>query len=376
MHIVQPLLTMTHNGLMIALGLAGIGFLIGFHELGHFVFCKLFKIRTPSFSIGMGPKVFERKIGQTNFILSALPLGGFVEIAGSAEIGQGDQKEATAQDPGSFASRPYWQKLLVMLGGILFNLIFAYAAITFLYLTGMPKHPLMYPIGATTTISMVQPDSPAIKSGLKEGDTIRKINNEEMQVGLDIIRFVQNNPNDGALFTIQHADGTIDTKTIGITQKQLDSPDIGDQKKEIGYLGIEFEVPRYGLFNSIKLGIKATNHLIYSILKVFKSIFTKNQFNNLGGPILIISQTIKSAHQGFNIFLLLLAFISINLAILNLIPLPIMDGGQILYYTIEAIIRRPIPDKVREYIHIATWIGVLILVVYISFKDICRIFLK
>lgn len=373
MQIVHSLLNMTHNGLMIVLGLAGIGFLIGFHELGHFVFCKLFKIRTPSFSIGMGPKIFEKKIGGTNFILSALPLGGFVEIAGSAEIGQGEQKEATAQDSGSFASRPYWQKLLVMLGGILFNLIFAYGVITFLYLTGMPKHPLMYPIGATTTISMVQPDSPAIKAGLKEGDTIRKINNKEMQVGFDIIRFVQNNPNDGALFTIQRADGTIDTKTIGITQKQIDTR---DQKKEIGYLGIEFQIPRYGLFNSVKFGIKATNHLIYLIANSFKSIFTKKQFNNLGGPILIISQTIKSAHKGFNIFLLLLAFISINLAILNLIPLPIMDGGQILYYTVEAITGRPLPDKVREYIHIATWIGVLVLAVYLSFKDICRILWK
>src|SRR5690606_27744818 len=100
----------------IPLGLFGIGFLIGFHELGHFLFCKLFSIRTPSFSIGFGPKLFSKKIGGTEFVISPIPLGGFVEIAGAAEVGQGDQKEASSRDKESFAVKPYYQKLLVMCG--------------------------------------------------------------------------------------------------------------------------------------------------------------------------------------------------------------------------------------------------------------------
>ncbi len=374
MQIIHSLMDLTHNGLMIVLGLAGIGFLIGFHEFGHFIFCKIFKIRTPTFSIGMGPKIIEKKIGETNFVLSALPLGGFVEIAGSAEIGQGEQKEAMAQDSGSFASKPYWQKLLVMLGGILFNFIFAYCALIFLYYTGMPKHPLMYPIGASTTISKIESESQAFKANLTAGDTIVKINDNEAPTALKIIQFVQENPNATATFTIKHANGSTEIKEIALGSKEITLPGKSGEKKEMGFLGIEFLIPKYGIIDSIKMGIKTTNQLIYLTIKAFKDIFAKKQFNNLGGPILIISETIKSAHQGFSIYLILLAFISINLAIINFIPLPIMDGGQILYYTIEAIIRRPLPDKIREYIHIATWIGIMALILYLSFKDICRIF--
>ncbi len=115
-------------------GIIGLGFIIAFHELGHFLFCKAFNIRVPSFSIGFGPKLFSKKIGGTEFSLSAIPLGGYVEIAGSAEVGQGEQKEAHANDEGSFARKPYYQKLLVMLGGIAFNILFAYVVLSLLFM--------------------------------------------------------------------------------------------------------------------------------------------------------------------------------------------------------------------------------------------------
>ena len=88
-------------------GICGIGFLIGFHELGHFIFCKIFKIRTPSFSIGMGPQIIKKEIGGTEFSLSSIPLGGYVEIAGMAEVAQGEQKEAKRSDKHSFNAKPY-----------------------------------------------------------------------------------------------------------------------------------------------------------------------------------------------------------------------------------------------------------------------------
>ena len=95
---------------------------------------------------------------------------------------------------------------------------------------------------------------------------------------------------------------------------------------------------------------------------------------NIGGPLMVISQTIKGAEKGFKVFLLLLAFISINLAVLNIIPLPIVDGGQALFYTIEAIIRRPLPEQIKIYVHYACWIGVLALTVFLSIKDVMRLF--
>src|SRR5579872_2199524 len=98
MALLKPLLFISQNICFFVAGLFGVGFIIGFHELGHFLFCKLFNIRTPSFSIGFGPKLISKKIGETEFSLSAIPLGGYVEIAGAAEVGQGEQKDAQATD--------------------------------------------------------------------------------------------------------------------------------------------------------------------------------------------------------------------------------------------------------------------------------------
>jgi RIP metalloprotease RseP len=146
--------------------------------------------------------------------------------------------------------------------------------------------------------------------------------------------------------------------------------------KTVGSLGVTFtmtELPGYSAFESLKWGTYLTNRYIFNIVYAFKGIFIQQNFSNIGGPLIVISETIKGARKGIKIFLLYLAILSINLAILNLLPLPILDGGQIMFHTIEAIIRRPIPNRIREYIHIASWIAFLFLLVYLSMKDIARL---
>ncbi len=362
----QHLISLFHSTFFIIVGIMGIGFLIGFHELGHFLFCKLFNIRTPSFSIGMGPRILTKKIGETEFALSLLPLGGYVEIAGAAEVGQGEQKDAKSTDERSFAVKPYYQKMLVMAGGILFNLFFAYFALSFLYFIGMPKTPFLYPINTCTIISSVEQDTPAAQCNLLANDNIISIDGKPIAGGAELIDHIKNSPNKPIKLLIER-EGKPQELEITIGSREVN-------KKAIGFLGIELEIPRYGLVDSVKSGIKATNHLIGQIVGAFKKMFSGQELENLGGPLMVISQTIKGAEKGFKVFLLLLAFISVNLAILNIIPLPIMDGGQALFYTIEAILRRPLNEKVREYIHYATWIMLLILVVYLSIKDVITIF--
>ena len=117
---------------LIILALFGLGFVIAFHELGHLLTAKLFNVLAPSFSIGFGPRIFQKKFGETTYALSAIPLGGYVELAGSAEMGQGEQTHAHDTSDRSFAAIPYWQKLLIMLGGIGFNIFFAYIAFSIL----------------------------------------------------------------------------------------------------------------------------------------------------------------------------------------------------------------------------------------------------
>lgn len=349
----------------ILLGFFGMGFLIGFHELGHFLFAKLFKIRIPSFSLGFGPRLLTKKIGETEFCLSAIPFGGYVEIAGAAEVGQGDQKEAFATDKGSFASKPFYQKLCVMLGGILFNLGFAYFSMIFLFAVGIPKTPLM----PMAIISTVQAGSAAEQYNLLPGDRILSIKEENVENNIPKLQgLIQQLPLKEAIIVVDR-NGEKITKAVIIGSKSIET-------QTIGTLGIEFDflpTPAHSLKDAFVLGIATCNKWIKNTFLGFAQLFSKKGIKQVGGPIMIISMTVKGAAAGYQIFLLLLAIISINLAVLNLIPLPILDGGQILFYSIEALIRRPIPHKVREYIHIATWIMFMILFAFLSFQDISRL---
>lgn len=349
----------------IIVGLCGIGFLIGFHELGHFLFCKLFGIRTPSFSIGMGPRIVSKRMWDTDFTLSLLPIGGYVEIAGAREVGQGDQQEADRNDEQSFSQKPYYQQLLVLLGGILFNLIFAYAAVSAVFFFGAPKMALMYPRYATSTIESVADQSAAHFADLQPGDTITAY--AQTPVGenpTELLKFIKEHPGQTVELTVER-NGT--QFTIPVT---LHTHEIGENK--VGQLGVELSLPARSLVSALKLGFKAVNAWAWDIVSSMGQLFTKRDFKQMAGPLMIVSMTMKSAQSGLAIFLLLLAFISVNLAVLNVFPLPIFDGGQVLFYTIEAIIGRPLPVKIREYIHIACWIMLLVLIIAMSIQDISR----
>ncbi len=368
MALFDTLLSLAQNALAIAIALFGIGFLIGFHEFGHFLFCKLFGIKTPTFSIGFGPILYQRRIWDTDFTLSAIPLGGFVEIAGAAEVGQGEQKDAHSTQKDSFAIKPYYQKFLVMTGGILCNLLFAYFAFILLSLVGIPKTPLM-PSQMKTVIAKVAPNGSAQEAGLQAGDHIHTING--VQVTDNVPQLIE------AIEPLAHKQATISYERAGNTKEltftvgeRTNAPTIGS----IGVISFETkDLPPRSFFEAIRQGIQLTNDFIVKTFTGIIGIFRKADFNNVGGPVVIISLLTQGATSSLKIFLILLAIISINLAILNLIPLPILDGGQLLFYTIEAIIGRPLPIKVREYIHIASWILIMGLILYLSVFDIARI---
>lgn len=375
MIILKPLSLIPYNLLLniagtlgIFAGLFGISFLIGFHELGHFLFAKIFKVRTPSFSIGFGPQLISKKIGDTQFSLSAIPLGGYVELAGAAEPGQGEQKEAHRDDEHSFKSKPYYQKLLIMSGGILFNLIFAYSVFIFLFNVGIPASDYL-PINITPTVQSV-PENATSNGKLQPGDVIKSINGipvskETMEL---FFKEIAEKPNQTIALVVERDNQEMnlevmtESKTIGQTNKGI--LDITFIKEPIA--------PR-PFMTALANGITLTNKIFLGTIASFKHIFTKRDVSQMGGPISIISETAKGASKGFKNFLILLAIISINLAVLNLIPLPILDGGQILFYTIEAIIGRSIPNKIREYIFIGTWLLLFTLIIYLSYKDILRI---
>lgn len=368
MNIVSTALFLTKNIGFIAAGIIGINFLIAFHELGHFLFCKLFNIKTPTFSVGFGSFIYSRKIGDTIFGIGRWPLGGYVEIAGLAEVGQGDQKDAQLAGEQSFADKPFWQKFLVMSGGILFNLAFAYFAFALVFMMGVPKSPIAYPTNATSTIETVVKDSPAQIAGIVPLDTITKINDTVVETANDAIEIINKYAGKAIKITVDRGGKSL-VKNVDVMQKEF----LGQTRGVIGIAFTMQTLPGYSLLESIKAGFKLANTHIINTLRAFKHMFAKRDASSAGGPIAIIKATVDGAQKGIKVFLLLLALISINLAVFNLIPLPILDGGQILFAAIEAIIRRPMPEQAREAIHVATWIGVMLLVLYMSARDIYRI---
>jgi regulator of sigma E protease len=357
----------------IGAGIIGLGFLIAFHELGHFIFCKFFSIRTPSFSVGFGPKLISKKIGETEFSLSVIPLGGYVEIAGAAEIGQGEQKDALATDKHSFAKKPYYQKLLVMLGGIMFNLFFSYFALILLFAVGLPDSPLTYSETATKKIEKVVIE---VVGHIKNKKKI--FNFRENDVLTSINGTLISNPAKQIETTIKESSNNIAEVVIKRNNKtytvEFDTNTL--EQNAPHYFGVIFkrQTPEPMNFTqAFNHGIKATNNWIAKTVESFFTLFKKRNVKQFAGPLAIISMTSSSAQSGWKVFLLFLAIISINLAVLNLLPLPILDGGQLLFHTIEAIIGRQLPIKIKEYIFIASWLMILSLMLYLSFFDIKRI---
>ena len=345
-----------------ACGIFGIGFIIGFHEFGHFMFCKLFNIEVPSFSIGFGPRLITKKIGETDFSISAIPLGGYVEIGGASE----EQGPLTER---SFAGKPWYQKMLVMIGGISFNIIFAYITLSILFMLGMPKSPIVYPLNATTTIAAVIPDSPAAQAGIVPGDILINANDEPVTQSQLFIQQVRAHPKTAFSLTLQRINGLQETLQVTTNQQEL-------YGKPTGTLGLMFDMKNLdplSFFAALQHGAAMTHTMIKNTFYAYKNIILKTDVSQVGGPIMIISETMTGASKGIKILLLFLSFISVTLAILNLIPLPILDGGQMLFYTIEALIGRPIPFNVRWYIHVSTWVAFMVLTVYLSIKDIAHI---
>lgn len=364
------------------LAVVGFGLLIVVHELGHFLFAKAFGIHTPTFSIGFGPALFERKIGTTNFRIAKIPFGGYVEVAGLAEPGQGDQAHAYATGEDSFAHKPYWQKFLVLMGGIIFNLLFAYITFAVLFMVGdSSREP------AISVVQIVK-DSAADKFGLKAGDHLVAINqiNALDESGkpknLDHIQDlfleeIKNNPNkEITIKVLRKAD---ETDPQGTWAEQELHIILGEKKVEeatIGTLGAFFSAPiqKLPFFAAIKRSITHTNQWIYNIVHGLKSMFTQRSLKGAGGPVMIVAQTFKFAQSGLLPLLVFLAIMSINLAVFNLLPLGITDGGNLLFATIEAIIRRPTPEFIRIGVNLISIALFGLLFLYLTFQDVAQLF--
>ncbi len=352
--------TLLHKGLLLSLVFLGFGLLISIHECGHFLFAKLFGVATPTFSIGMGPVIFQKKAWGTDFCLSLLPVGGYVEIATKPEPNMPKLPYGSY-----FNDKPYWQKLFIMLGGITFNLISAFLIYAAVFAHGKPTLQIK-----SLIINEVLPHTAAEKAGLQKDDIITHFNKQELATieNFSLATFLPKNKNNLSA-TVER-----NNKTMHIT---IHVPD-AEQNPRVGiqYSPHVFSVSEQKLsfIESIKEAANTTKETMRSTFFAIKSMFVSRSLKNAGGPVMIFSQSFKMAEQGLKALFLFLAFISINLALINFLPLGALDGGQIFFVTVEWIIRRELPDFLKLVINLFSLLLFVGLALYLTFFDVLRIF--
>ncbi|MEO5358255.1 MAG: RIP metalloprotease RseP [Nitrospirae bacterium YQR-1] len=340
-----------------------LGVLILVHELGHFLLAKAVGIKVLKFSLGFGPKIISKKVGDTEYMLSAIPFGGYVRMYGDEPA-----DEIKAEDRHtSFLAQPIYKRALVICAGSVFNILFAALLFVFIFMVGVPR-PL-------PVVGELSKEMPAQKAGLVKGDKITEIDGQKIKYWEEMTEVVHKSPGKELTFTIETREGV---KSFKITPQKKKVKNLFGESEEVGLIGIspagDVETVSYSIFESIPLALQKTFEIIMlTILALVKIIQKVLPADTIGGPIMIFQLASKQASTGIMSFIMFLAVININLGVFNLFPIPILDGGHMVYLLIEAIRRKPLSERV---IMVTQKIGlalILMLMTFAIYNDVLRV---
>ncbi|WP_349967678.1 RIP metalloprotease RseP [Wolbachia endosymbiont of Armadillidium arcangelii] len=318
------------------------------HEYGHYIVAKACKVKVESFSIGFGPEIFgfNDKSG-TRWKLSAFPLGGYVKMLGdtnAASVPVDQQKLTEEEKLYSFHTKPRYQKAAIVFAGPFANMIFTVIAFTvFFSVAGYYRTP--------PVIGNVIEESAAKQAGLLPGDTITQINEYKIKYFEDISRVIMSNPE--TRMEIKYSRNSQEHRTT-LTPFTVEDRDVfGNiiERKTIGITSINIMGLKQSSFlGAASLSVSETYHTMCLTIKaLFQIVVGKRNVNEIGGPIKIAKYSGQSAKKGFIMVLYFMAIISANLAAINLLPIPLLDGGHLFHYIIEAVIRRDLSLKYQKY---------------------------
>ncbi len=346
-----------------------LGILIFVHELGHFLFAKLFKVRVLKFSLGFGPKMFGKTIGDTEYLISAFPLGGYVKMFGE---NPDEQEDASGDREASFAHKKVWQRFLIVFAGPLFNLLFTLGLFFMIFFfMGLPDS------RDTTRVGQVNPDSPAAVAGVMVDDFILSINGEPTEEWMDVLNMVKDSGGEELVFYV--ARGTEEIKLL-VTPKNLPVKNIfGEEVEERFMIGIvkaeELFYSPTGLTGAFMAACSQTwLYISLTALGFIKLIQQVVPVSELGGPILIAQIAGKQMQAGWINYLFFMGLLSVNLGVLNLLPIPVLDGGHLMFLSLEAIRRKPLTEKMQIA---AQQLGMAFLgvaMIFVFYNDLLRIF--
>ena len=337
-----------------------LGIIVFIHELGHFIWAKKFGVYCYEFSLGFGPKLFSfrRKNDETLYCLRLIPIGGYVAMAGE-EV---DDDKSVSKDKKLY-NKPWYKKLIIILAGIINNFILGFLI---LFLIA-----LMY--GSYTTepiIGVVTKDSSSQKAGIKEGDKIISINGEKTRTWDDVtLKLVLSNNDKAQEFLLETSDGK---KKVSVKPEK-----ITDENGNVSYsYGIGLDDTKYhGLGNAFKYATSKFGSIFNSMIVTIKALFTgKVGLDSLSGPVGIYSIVGSQSKAGLSGLLYLLAYLSINVGFINLIPFPAFDGYRAVIILIERITRKKVNAKVDAIVNQVGLFLLFALMIYITIKDVLRLF--
>ncbi len=362
--------------------------LVMIHEFGHFIAARIMGVRVNEFAIGMGPKLFKFRKGDTLYSVRAFPLGGFCAMEGedadaptpAAMGGNSDRALSAAEDGRSLQHKKVWQRVIIVTAGAIMNLLLGFVLL--LVYNGFLQEPyddkgtVLFP---TTTIAQLEEDTTVYQSGLRVGDTILSINGRRVLMDSDMVMEMQND-SDGVLSMV------VERKIDGVKQRvALDAVEFQlkkDAQTGRSYIVYDFSllgVPRTFLNTfsySAKQEVSVATVVWRSLVDMVRGRYGLNELSGPVGTVDIIADAVGKANSlaGWQTLVMLMIMITVNLGVFNLLPLPALDGGRLVFLIWEGITRRPVPPKYEGFIHFAGLVLLLLLMVVVAYSDITKLF--
>lgn len=315
------------------------------HELGHFVAAKSVGVKVNEFAFGMGPAIYQKQGKETLYSIRLIPIGGFCAM-------EGEDEESDAE--GAFNNKPGWAKILVLVAGSAMNVLIA-----ILFMSIM----ICISGSITTTVDQITPDSPAYEAGMQSGDKLISIDDKNIRSWSDL-----------------SASMPQEARTVQLTVRRdgqdvmLTMTPVLDEEQQRYIIGITPAVTHSPVL-AVKNGLISTWNITGLMIDSLKMIVTgKASTDDISGPVGIISVVSQTKDYGMNFFFYLLALMSMNLAIINMLPLPALDGGRIIFVIIRAVTGKAITDEMEGKVHAIGMILLFALMILITYKDIMRLF--
>lgn len=354
-----------------------LGVLVYVHEFGHFIAAKRGGIRVDEFGFGFPPRIWGKEYKGTLYSINWIPLGGFVKIKGVA--GDDPEVEGSKHDDDSFATKSYPRRLLILFAGIGMNIVLAAVLYSIVFMFGISADPQSVESGGTVheqqvMLSSVLDESPAAIEGLQPGDVVVSVNGESVETTEDFQSLVSRDDAVNTEYAVEVLRGE-EALSVVVESEKLT---FGDE--EFVGIGVGLQGTArvsYPWYQAIWLGVKTTLSTIVlifvSLVNLLQDLLIQGEVSDdLSGPIGIAVLTGQVAESGFIHLLQFTAILSINLAIFNLLPLPALDGGRILFVLIEMVRRKPVDQKIEAVVHNIGFILLLLLVLLVTLKDVAQ----